>query len=111
MEYQYDVTQTFASELDEAIQYYESEFTSGGADFLTVFDEVLELILRMPEAGKRVSSKDVDLRARRMRVTSSKGKYAKSFPYLIIYKVYENASKVVLFQLWPERSQIDIREE
>lgn len=111
MAYQYDVTQAFAIELDEAIQYYEGEFTSGGADFLTVFDEVLELMLRMPYSGKRVSSKDADLRARRMRAQSSKGKYAKSFPYLIIYKVYENDAKVVLFQLWPERSQIDIREE
>lgn len=37
--------------------------------------------------------------------------YARRFPYLLIYKVYEEAQKVVIFQLWPLTSGTFNREE
>lgn len=37
MGYSYEITEEAAEEIDHAIEYFESQFTSGAADFLTAF--------------------------------------------------------------------------
>ncbi|MEZ4851528.1 MAG: type II toxin-antitoxin system RelE/ParE family toxin [Bacteroidia bacterium] len=109
MGYSYEITEEAAEEIDYAIEYFESQFTSGAADFLTAFDDTIEWILKMPESGQRRSEKDPDIRSRQVKADGGKSSYAKSFPYLLIYKVFTDDEKVVIFQLWPIRSNQPMR--
>ena len=109
MEFTYEITQEAALEIDNAIFYYESQFTHGAADFLTAFDDSIEWILKNPEAGTRRSASDPDIRSRQLKASSRDTSYAKAFPYLLIYKVYLSEKKVIIFQLWPFKSNQPVR--
>ncbi|MEZ4825955.1 MAG: type II toxin-antitoxin system RelE/ParE family toxin [Bacteroidia bacterium] len=61
MGYIYEITEEAAKEIDHAVEYFESQFTSGAADFLTAFDDTIEGILTMPESGQRRSEQDPDI--------------------------------------------------
>ncbi|MEM9934817.1 MAG: type II toxin-antitoxin system RelE/ParE family toxin [Bacteroidota bacterium] len=87
-QFSYEVTLDAAEEIDQAISHYEPQFSSGAADFLTAFDDTILRILKMPEAGKRRSSKDPDIRGQQLVAQKGNSSYAKKFPYLLIYKVY-----------------------
>lgn len=110
MAYHHELTFDAAEEIDSAISSYERQFSSGAADFLTAYDDTLQRILRMPEAGKRRSIKDPNIRGYQVRANHESSGYAKKFPYLLIYKVYEAEQKVVIFQLWPISSKVSNRE-
>lgn len=58
MAYSYELTEEAASEIDNAILYFETQFSIGAADFLTAFDDTIEWILKMPSAGSIKSRKD-----------------------------------------------------
>lgn len=111
MAYSYDITFEAAEEIDQAIFYYDLQFTTGAADFLTAYDDTIDRILRMPESGKRRSAKDTNIRGQQVLTNKGSRSYAKQFPYLLIYKVYESEQKIVIFQLWPITSNLGIREE
>jgi hypothetical protein len=66
MSYSYELTVEAAAEVDAATSSYESEFSSGAADFLTAFDDTIKRILKMPFAGSRKSAKDPDIRAEKL---------------------------------------------
>ena len=110
MAYDYELTLEAAQEIDKAVKKYEQKFSSGVADFLTAYDDTIERILKMPEAGGRRSKKDPDIRGRQLEADKGRKVYARKFPYLLLYKVYEADEKVVIFQLWPTASALPIRE-
>jgi len=110
MQFEYELTEEAANEIDLAIQRYEDQFSSGAADFLSAYDDTLSAILHMPEAGKRKSKKDVNVRGRDLKSNPGSKSYAKQFPYQLLYKVYEAENKVVIFQLWPTKSNVSQRE-
>ena len=110
MAFSYELTEEAAIEIDHAVLYFETQFTSGAADFLTAYDDTIDWILKMPAAGSRRSEKDPAIRGRQIKSETRKGSYAKSFPYILIYKVYVENEKVVIFQLWPIRNGIPVRE-
>lgn len=109
MTYQYDITEEAAAEVDRAITYYQAQFSSGAADFLTAFDDTIARILRMPTAGRIRSDKDLNIRGHLLKAEAASQAYAKQFPYLLLYKVYESEQKVVIFQLWPITSTLPQR--
>ena len=87
-QFSYEVTLDAAEEIDQAISYYDLQFSSGAADFLTAFDDTILRILKMPEARKRRSSEDPDTRGQQLVAKKESSSYATKFPYLLIYKVY-----------------------
>ena len=110
MAYRYELTLDAAEEIDKAIYYYDSQFSTGGADFLSAFDDTIERLLKMPTIGRPMSSKDLGIRGLPLKAEKRPNRYAKKFPYMLIYKVYEAQEKVVVFQLWPFRSNRPLRE-
>lgn len=111
MAFRYELTYQVALEIDAAIEAYEQKFSSGAADFLTAFDDTIARMLKMPEAGKRRSVQDENIRGMLLEAEKDSRAYAKKFPFLLIYKVYPAEQKLVLFQLWHTRSSQAIRNQ
>ncbi|MEM9723714.1 MAG: hypothetical protein AAGA10_30930 [Bacteroidota bacterium] len=95
-------------EIEEEAYAYSLKFTSGAEDFLNAVLETLDHISVYPHTGKRRSSIDEGVRGFQVKIRSSRKQYAKRFPFELIFKVFEAKKEVVVFQLWPVRSNLPI---
>lgn len=110
MSYRIDILPPASDEIYEAAIDFSEKFIGGEDDFLTAVEDSIERINEMPGRGKRKHDTDKHVRGVRVEANSQSFAYGKKFPYFLIYKVYETEKKVIIFQLWPERSNIEIRE-
>jgi len=96
-------------EIEEEALAYSLKFTSGAEDFTNAVLETLDHISVYPHTGKRRSSIDEDVRGFQVKIRSSKQQYAKKFPFELIFKVFEARKEVVVFQLWPVKSNLPLK--
>lgn len=96
-------------EINEQATEYQSRFTEGALDFLLAVEDTLGRIERLPNAAPRRSEKDPDIRGWQIKNTQSKLASAKRFPFVLIYQVQKQQNRVVVYQLWPARSNRPIK--
>ncbi|MEM8896869.1 MAG: hypothetical protein AAGC85_02140 [Bacteroidota bacterium] len=95
--------QLLAQVIDQA-DYYQEQFSSGAEDFEAALDHTYDVIEKAPYTGKRIKNRPEFLRI--MPIRSEKGikRYARRFPFSLVYYIEEPSKTCYIYQLWDQRS-------
>ena len=104
MTWQLTIHSWLTEEIDETAAWYQSQFSTGAADFLLAIEDTLARIERFPYSGPKRSPQDPSIRGLPVKNTQAAAGQARRFPYLIVYQVQENSQIIVAYQLWPMQS-------
>lgn len=84
---------------------YQDKFSSGINDFIDAIHDTYERILPFPFIHPMVQElADETIRGIHVQANRKRSNYANDFPFKLIYKVYREKREIVIYQLWPEKS-------
>lgn len=101
--------QLFVQAIAQA-DYYQERFSSGALDFEAALDDTYDLIEYAPYSGKRVEGKPESIRIMAMRSKRGAKRYAKRFPFSLVYRIDDTTKTCYIYQLWPQRSNSQIQD-
>lgn len=105
MSYELSIHPDLDEEIREQALYYQDQFSTGINDFIDAIEDTYARIERFPYSSQEVEElNNKDIRAISVRAEVSRKNFAKNFPFKLIYKVYPSENRVVLYQLWPDKS-------
>ncbi|MEL6651920.1 MAG: hypothetical protein AAFQ87_14050 [Bacteroidota bacterium] len=105
MRYEIEVLPRALEQIRDQALLYQEEFSTGINDFLDAIEDTYERISLFPLAQPTIDNlDDPSIRAASINARKSRRNYAHDFPFNLIYKVYQEEGKVVVYQLWSQRS-------
>lgn len=110
MSYQIIFHPNLTEQAERQANFYQEKFSTGSSDFYFALQETVERIATMPHAGRRIAGKAESIRGVSIRANRGSKRYAKNFPFLLIYWINEDVQIVEVYQLWPERSVLPIND-
>lgn len=108
MSYIADLYKGALDQIERQGVYYQGEFSSGFDDFLGAVEDTVGRMLDRPASGRKIPGKDLTIRGMRVKANPGSRRYAKNFPFDLIYEIDEQAQTIFIYQLWPQRSVIPI---
>ena len=95
----------YDGELRKQALDYQDQFSTGINDFLDAIHDTYDRIIPFPFSNPMIEEfGDPTIRGVQVQAHTRSKNYAKDFPFKLIYKIYGNRKRVVIYQLWPESS-------
>ena len=108
MNFEVEIYPDAIEEINESASYFGDKIAEGSLDFLLAIEDTVERISRLPNAFP-IRSSALQIRGAQVKNTQSGLSRTRKFPFLLLYMVLESHQKVVIYQLWPTRSNLPIR--